>query len=40
MGIDNEEIQIAALQALAEVPNIAYSEIIDYIQKDSWIVDA
>ena len=33
MAIDNEDIQIAALQALAEVPNIAYSEIIDYIPK-------
>ena len=33
MGIDNEDIQNAALEAIAEVPNIAYSEITDYIPK-------
>ena len=33
IGIDNETIQIDALQALAEVPSIAYGVITEYIPK-------
>ena len=33
IGIDNETIQTDALQALAEVPSIAYHSIAEYIPK-------
>ena len=33
IGIENETIQIDALQALAEVPIIAYHSITEYIPK-------
>ena len=33
IAIDSLEVQIAALEALAEVPALAYGQISEYIQK-------